>query len=184
MKRLFATLFATCGVGFSPIAPGTVGSLFALVIGYWIVDRFGWLECFIACVLVTVIGTLATAEYLRAHPEKSDPKEVVIDEVVGQWLTLLFPVLCLHLMSVLQTGSLHVITIEQSFILPYFALGFILFRLFDIVKPWPVSWIDRRLKNAVGVMADDLVAALMAGVFLYVGYIFAPLLLGTLSDSV
>lgn len=183
MKRWIATGIATCGVGFAPLASGTVGSLLGLGLGYLIVDRLGWLECFIAFVLVSIIGTWATAIYQKHHPERPDPKEVVIDEVAGQWLTLLCPILFLHLGTWIQMGTLHVIALEHDWVATYFALAFILFRLFDIVKPWPISWIDRRMKSAVGVMLDDLVAAFMAGVLLYVIYIVGPLLLGTTSET-
>lgn len=184
MTRGLSTAITTCGVGFSPIAPGTVGSLFALGLGYFIVDRFGWLECFIAFLLVTVLGTVATASYLRHYPENKDPKHIVIDEVAGQWLTLLCPILFLHLGTWIQMGSLHVIALERDWVSIYFALAFVLFRLFDILKPWPISFIDRRMKNAVGVMLDDLFAGLMGGVLLYVIYIVGPLMLGTAEETI
>ncbi len=177
--RLLATIIATCGVGFFPKAPGTMGSLFALGLGYLIIDRLGWLECFIAFMLVSMVGTWATAQYQKQHPTRLDPKEVVIDEVAGQWLTLLCPILFLHLGTWIQTGALHVIALEHDWVGTYFVLAFVLFRVFDIFKPWPISFIDRRMKNAVGVMLDDIVAALMAGVLLYVIYIVGPLLVGT-----
>lgn len=184
MKRALASAFSTWGVGLCPVAPGTVGSCLALALGYWIVDRFGWLEFFLAFIAVTLLGTLATHAYLRHHPEKSDPKEVVVDEVAGQWLTLLCPILFLHLGTWIQVGTLHVIALEHDWVGIYFGLAFVLFRLFDIVKPWPVSFVDRRFKNAAGVMLDDLLAAFMAGILLYVIYIVGPLVLGTAADSV
>ena len=183
MNRMLATLISTCGVGFSPVAPGTVGSAFALVAGYIIIDRFGWEECFYAFVAVTVIGVLATRAYLKHHPEKQDPKEVVIDEVAGQWLTLLCPILFLHLITWLQMGSLHIIALERDWVGIYFCLAFVLFRLFDIMKPWPISFVDRRMKSALGVMLDDLLAGFMAGVLLYVMYIVGPLVMGTEAET-
>lgn len=184
MNRTVATMIATCGVGMSPVAPGTAGSLFAVGAGYLIVDRFGWLECFIAFILATIIGTWATAVYQRNHPDRPDPKEVVIDEVAGQWLTLLCPILLLHLGTWIQMGTLHVIALERDWVATYFIVAFILFRLFDILKPWPISFIDRRMKNAVGVMLDDIFAGVMAGVLLYVLYIVGPLVMGTATDSI
>ena len=73
---------------------------------------------------------------------------MVIDEVVGQWLTL-------------------------SLIYPdvrYYAIAFVAFRLFDIIKPWPVSWLDRNVKGGLGIMVDDVAAGIYAGVFSYVIY--------------
>src|SRR3546814_16031355 len=79
-----------------------------------------------------------------------DPGAIVIDEVVGQWLTLV--------PAALEPWALNPWTV---------ALAFCLFRLFDVVKPWPVRWADRRLKGAFGVMADDVIAAAYAAAILY-----------------
>jgi phosphatidylglycerophosphatase A len=62
----------------------------------------------------------------------------------------------------------------------YLALGFLLFRLFDIVKPWPISWADRRIKGGFGVMFDDILAAIPAGTLLYVLYLCSPYVMGQL----
>ena len=74
-----------------------------------------------------------------------DPKQVVIDEIAGQWLVLL----------IVPPGALE------------YALGFVLFRIFDIFKPWPVSWADRTIKGGFGVMLDDILAALYAMIVLH-----------------
>lgn len=184
MNAVLAKAIATCGVGYFPKAPGTVGSLLGLALGYLIVDRLGWLELFIGFILVTLVGTWATKHYQALKPQNPDPKEVVIDEVAGQWLTLLCPILCLHLGTWVQMGSLHVIALEHDWVATYFALAFVLFRVFDILKPWPISFVDRRMKSAVGVMLDDVLAGLMGGVILYVIYIVGPLVLGTMEETV
>ena len=77
----------------------------------------------------------------------------VIDELAGQWLACAFAILPFG-------GWLAADTIS----LPAFALAFLLFRLFDIWKPWPVSWADSNLKGGIGVMTDDMIAGLMAGI--------------------
>ena len=77
---------------------------------------------------------------------QDDPGAVVIDEVAGQWLTLL---------PAATTVWWH------------WLAGFALFRFFDIVKPWPVGWADRRVKGGLGVMVDDIIAGAYAGVLLY-----------------
>ncbi|MEI6805462.1 MAG: phosphatidylglycerophosphatase A, partial [Myxococcaceae bacterium] len=93
--------------------------------------------------LVFVIGWWAT---FRALPtfKSQDPKEIVIDEVAGQGLALVF---C-------PPGWMALL------------LGFILFRLFDILKPWPISYVDRKIKNALGVMLDDMLAGVFAALIL------------------
>ena len=91
------------------------------------------------------IGWWASNQYLKATGRDDDPREIVVDEVAGQWLLLavLFPTWHSYL------------------------VGFILFRLFDIAKPWPVSVADRKIKGGIGVMFDDMLAALYPiGVYL------------------
>ena len=101
-------------------------------------------------VLAFAIGWWASAFYIR-DGRIQDPPEVVIDEVAGQSLTLAFAPMPLGL--------------------PWIAAGFVAFRLFDIWKPWPVSLAERRLPGGLGIMADDIVAALYAGLALVVGRI-------------
>ena len=90
-------------------------------------------------VIISVVGTFA-AQKASVLLNNQDPKEVVIDEVAGQGIALIFCPLAW----------------------PWFLAAFILFRFFDILKPWPVGWIDRNLHGGFGIMADDLVAGLYA----------------------
>lgn len=178
MNAALTRILATCIVGRMPFAPGTWGSLLGLGLGYLIVDRFGWFECFLAFVFITFLGAYVSGLYMRQQGGEHDPGEIVIDEVAGQWLTLLTPILLLHLGTWLQTGTLNVIALEHDWVGIYFALAFVLFRAFDILKPWPISFIDRKLKGGFGVMLDDLFAAVAAGVILYVIYIVGPIAFG------
>ena len=125
--------------GLSPKAPGTMGSLAALPFGYAILYYAGQEALLLATISVFCLGILATNIYLK-KTGKQDPGEVVIDEVAGQWIPLL----------IVGTDLLLLV------------LAFILFRLFDILKPWPISWMDRHIKGATGVMIDDIVAGLFA----------------------
>ena len=137
---LFGTWF---GAGLLPVAPGTWGSLAALPFAWAMMRTGGPLLLLVAAALATALGWWATARYLEATDVK-DPGEVVIDEVAAQWLTL---------------------TIADPAVWWQWALGFALFRLFDITKPWPANVIDRG-RGAFAVMADDTVAALYALVVL------------------
>lgn len=135
------TLLATWfGSGLLGKAPGTCGSLAALPFAALILWAGGNLGLLIAAGVVFVLGLAVSGRYAQAG-EDPDPGPVVIDEVAGQWLTLV--PLCL--------------TIES------FALGFVLFRFFDIAKFWPISVAERRLSGGLGIMADDIVAGLLAG---------------------
>ena len=133
-----ATLVGTWfGAGLLPLFPGTWGSLAALPLA-WLMLVYGSPQLlFIAAVLALLIGWWATARYLRAS-ESRDPAEIVVDEVSGQWLALVF---------------------ADPARWWQWALCFALFRLFDIAKPWPARAIEAR-RTALAVMADDSVAAL------------------------
>ncbi len=136
--ELIATFFL---VGRLPRAPGTFGSLAALPILYLLHVHWGAIAVGLFAGTVAILGTWATAAYLRGT-EESDPGSIVIDEVLGQAIAVL----------VLSAAPL-----------PYL-FGFVLFRIFDIVKPWPANIIDARMKSAAGVMLDDVVAGIYAGV--------------------
>ena len=132
------------GAGFLPGMPGTWASAAALPFA-WVLVLLGgpWLLVAAAAALFAV-GLWASARYM-AITKVHDPGPVVIDEVVGQWLTLAFIPLN-----------------------PWaYILGFFLFRVFDVLKPWPVGWVDRRVGGAFGVMIDDVLAAVYAGIALY-----------------
>jgi phosphatidylglycerophosphatase A len=132
------------GAGLLPKMPGTWGSLAALPFAWALASIGGGWLLLAAAAGVFLIGLWASERYMRIV-QVHDPSAVVIDEVVAQWLTLAFvpldPVL--------------------------YMLGFLLFRAADVLKPWPASWIDRRVGGAIGVMADDLVAALYAALVLW-----------------
>lgn len=141
-----ATMLATWfGSGRIRWAPGTWGSLAALPFAFAIQYLWGPWALLGAAVVVFLIGWWASDSYVHAAG-RDDPSEVVIDEVAGQWLALL--------PAAVATWW-------------HWPLGFVLFRVFDIVKPWPVGTADRRLKGGFGVMADDVIAGVYAGAFLY-----------------
>lgn len=130
-------------------APGTWGSLAAVLIG-WGIDRWlGTPVLLAATVLVTALGFWSVGLALKDRPGE-DPSEFVIDEVAGQWLALLFPAFGFWMRDV-------------PMVWPGPLAAFLLFRLFDIRKPWLVGRADRR-HDAPGVMLDDLWAGLFAGI--------------------
>jgi phosphatidylglycerophosphatase A len=140
-----AALIATgCGIGLLPKAPGTWASLAALPLA-WLLDHFaGRASLVIAGVVIALVGVWASQVYVARH-RVEDPGEVVVDEIAAQLLVL----------------AAVPLTLLSSM------LGFLLFRLFDIVKPWPVSWADRTIKGGFGVMFDDLLAAAYAALALF-----------------
>ena len=134
------TFVATVGgIGLLPGAPGSWGSLAALPAAWLVLDHLGPWALGAAAILVFALGCWASEAVIR-RAEDDDPGPVVIDEVAGQFAALL----------------------PAATELWQFALGFVLFRIADIVKPWPASWADRRVKGGLGVMADDAIAAIYA----------------------
>lgn len=149
MSRMIATVF---GAGFLRPASGTWASAIAVVLAVAAYQAGLALLVPLGAVVATAAGLWAVPPYLRATGGE-DPSEVVIDEVAGQLLALSFTVLPLwwHGVPDLLTGAW-----------PGWLVPFALFRLFDIWKPWIIGRADRR-HDAAGVMLDDLLAGLFAG---------------------
>lgn len=149
--HLIATGF---GSGLSPVAPGTVGSLAALPL-CWLLSLCSWPYALAAIVGLSLVGIYTsqrTSDDLGVH----DHGGIVIDEFAGMAITFFLVPLSL----------------------PVIVLGFLLFRLFDIVKPGPVGYLDRTLSGGIGIMADDLLAGLLACLLLHgVVWLFPSLLL-------
>ncbi len=141
-----ATALATLGpIGHFPKAPGTWGSLASIVAAPWLylsLPLWGRVAA-LAAIFLVGIWACARAEVIF---DKKDPGCVIIDELFGQWLALLF-----------------------FYGLPiwYLIVGFGLFRFFDILKPWPVKWAEDAFPGGLGVMLDDGVAGLYAMGFLH-----------------
>lgn len=138
---LVSTVF---GCGFLPFAPGTWGSALALPIAWFMLEGYGAAGLAAAAAAVFLVGLWSANIYVRRSSE-TDPAPIVIDEVAGQLLVL------------------TIAPLQWS----WFLLGLALFRLFDIVKPWPASWAERRFRNGFGVMLDDVFAAVYAWAALY-----------------
>ena len=150
MRIFNLTILSWFGSGYSPKAPGTAGSLAALPFAWIIATTWGPLSLLLAGLIAFGIGWVSA----NASPEaQKDPGWVVIDEVAGQWLTL---------------------AIVPPDVLLY-AIGFLAFRVFDIFKPWPIRTLEQKVPGALGVMIDDVAAAVYAGAVLYI----ATLILGS-----
>lgn len=132
------------GIGLVPGAPGTWGSLAALPLA-WGLQWLGGPPLLAAATLAVFVLGLWSADVYGRRTGREDASEIVIDEVVGQWIAIL----------AVPPGLIA------------YALGFVLFRAFDILKPWPISWAETRLRGGWGVMADDVLAGLFAAVLLF-----------------
>ena len=142
LRDLFASpanfLGLGLGSGLSPIMPGTAGTL-AAIIPYLFLQHLPLTAYLLVIVITALVGIKicdATAKSLGVH----DHGSIVWDEFVGFWITMIAA----------PTGWQWILA------------GFILFRFFDIVKPWPISWLDKHVDGGFGIMIDDVVAGLMA----------------------
>jgi len=142
MRKLFLTLFYS---GLSPKAPGTVGSFLALILGIALLQIIDVSTLFLLAILITVIAV----KQINIYEEEvgvHDGKEIVIDELAGMWIAL----------------SICGINEENFYIMA--ALAFIFFRIFDIWKPSIIGRIDEKVEGGWGVMGDDVVAGIAAGI--------------------
>lgn len=172
-------------IGKIKYCPGTFGSLAAFPLCYLImhfsiikqvVFYFPHLESLqqellsiflvqsLSCMFLFSIGTYFSSIYLK-YAVGDDPKEVVIDEVVGQMLVI---ILCFTSVIFIQHSKLQNLLGDKiiNFIF-LFLLPFSLFRFFDILKPWPINWLDKNIKGGIGIMLDDVLAAIFASVVHY-----------------
>ena len=142
---LFATWF---GCGLSPKAPGTIGSIGTFPFAF-LIFAFGGIAAFAAFTCITTVNGFWASTKFEQETNTHDSKMVVIDEVAGQSISL---------MPAFILSGLNPI---------YIILAFPLFRFFDIIKPWPVSYFDKQVKGALGVMGDDIVAGILAALCLW-----------------
>lgn len=151
MKRLARLIATVCGVGYLRPAPGTWGSLVALPLG-WLMHVIGGFPLLLLAIAATYLKGLWATRLMTRDSDDHDPSEIVIDEVAGQMIALL-PL----------SYSAWTMEIDILRLWPGWIAAFLLFRLFDITKPWLVGWADRR-GDAMGVMLDDVIAGIFAAI--------------------
>jgi len=153
LPRASAVVSTVFGIGYFPQAQGTIMSAIALPLGILIAMYGGGAMGLLgSSIIVLVVGILSCSDYVR-ETGNPDPSECVIDELAGQWLASAF----------VAWGTVS---------LPAFILSFLLFRLFDIWKPWPVYLAETKLHGGLAVMMDDIVAGLMAGALAFVAHYY------------
>lgn len=153
MMKTILTNIATLGpVGHLPKMPGTWGSLASAATAPWLFLPFSLSGRIAILVAIFVIGTSACTQAEKTLGSK-DPGCVIIDELFGQWLTML-PFAVLNVWGI--------------------ALAFGLFRLFDIFKPWPIKNAEKSFSSGLGIMIDDGIAGIYAGIILFVLLPYIP----------
>ena len=144
LNTLFVTMF---GLGKIPKIPGTFGSLATIIILYifFHVLNLSSSSILICLIIIFIFSFLAVAIHIK-DSENKDPKEVIIDEFIGQSI----PIYLYEISHGTEKTS------DEAII--FYGLCFILFRFFDIIKPFPVSYFDKNFKNSFGVIMDDIFA--------------------------
>ena len=143
---IFPTLF---GIGYSPIAPGTIGSIFSIVFLYFLI-KFVSYSFLVIIFLIIFFTSLKLIEKYSNLLKSHDSSTIVIDEFLGIFLIILF---------------YDYLKFANDFIM--FLLILILFRFFDILKIFPINWVDNNIKNSFGVVLDDLLAGVYSIIVLY-----------------
>ena len=158
MIKKFNLLFLTCfQIAKLKIAPGTIASLFTCIVFLFLIN---FLSLFFILFLIIIIFLYSLNAINNSYQEfdSKDPQEIVIDEFVGQML----PLLAIPVYETLYPSSK----------LFYCVVAFLLFRFFDILKPFPISYIDKNTTGALGVMLDDVVSGLFTIVIMTIVFFF------------
>ena len=143
---IFTTLF---GIGYSPIAPGTIGSILSIVFLYFLI-KFVSYSFLVIIFLIILFTSLKLIEKYSNLLKSHDSSTIVIDEFLGIFLIIIF---------------YDYLKFANDFIM--FLLILILFRFFDILKIFPINWVDKNIKNSFGVVLDDLLAGVYSIIVLY-----------------
>ena len=159
---LILTMF---GIGRSKFAPGTLASLVTCLIYFPI---FIYKPNFLILIIIFFIlstYSIILIDYLENKFKKKDPKEIVIDEFIGQSIPILYLYVTINI-----TGAIHQNWHDYlGFLLVSFFSFFLLFRFFDILKPFPINLVDKKMKNGFGVVFDDILAGTFSAIIYSIG---------------
>lgn len=153
MEKFFVTIF---GIGFSKFAPGTIGSFVGVLFFYFFYNLFSknYILFFLFIFLIFILSWYFTYVYIlknRIH----DPSEIIIDEFLGQLISLT-PILFINNFK-----------LEKIIFLELMVLSFLLFRFFDILKPWPIYIVDRS-RTSLSILLDDVIAGLFSSTIIFI----------------
>ena len=157
MKKINVLISTFFGNGYISKIPGTFTSLSTLIILYILFEilQFKNLNYILILYSITFFYSFYAVMDSETEFENKDPRQIVIDEVLGQAMPLIF---------IVYLSSKNLINVPVEI---YYFLSFILFRFFDIVKPFPVSYFDKQHKNFFGIIMDDIMAGLYTMLIIY-----------------
>ena len=171
IEKFGLTLLTMFGIGRIKYAPGTVASFFTCLIYYTFFYHYTYDPGYspdgiyflwnnyiylIFIYLILFIYSIILIDKLTHHFKKKDPKEIVIDEFIGQSIPLIFLLYWNFKVRLIYPFELGIVA------------SFILFRFFDIVKIFPINIIDKKIKNGLGVMLDDIIAGIYSSIIIYI----------------
>ena len=158
MKKINLLISTFFGNGYVSFIPGTLTSLSTLIILYVFFEVFNFKNLNYILILYSIIFFYSFYAVMDSENEfeNKDPRQIVIDEVLGQAMPII-------LIVYLSSNNLINIPVEI-----YYLISFFLFRFFDIVKPFPVSYFDKQHKNFFGIIMDDIMAGLYTMIIIYI----------------
>lgn len=146
MEKFARLLASGFGIGYWPKAPGTWASAYTAGFAFLIQIYLGNIALLVFAALVCILCVWVTEQLIKKDPSLSDPSWIVLDEVAGQSIVFAY-------------------VFDRDIWLAI--LAFAAFRFFDILKPWPISVVDRKMTGSLGVLLDDVVAGILAGLVVY-----------------
>ena len=154
-KKFYINFLTIFGIGKIKYAPGTFASLFACLFYFYLFSQNVNFSIILIFYFFIIISSINLISHLSKHFKKKDPKEIVIDEFIGQSIPILF------------LYALFINTQDRELFYFLTPITFILFRFFDILKPFPINLIDKKMKNSLGVILDDILAGLFSIISLF-----------------
>jgi len=155
-------LLTMFGIGYFKYAPGTIASFITCLTFYLLWSLFGIRNLFFPFMFFTIIIFIYSTILIDKFYKGDDAKEIVIDEFIGQSIPLLSMININLKLKLITTPFTDYPTEVWIF------LSFVLFRFFDILKPFPINLIDKKIKNGFGVILDDIVAGIFAAISIYI----------------
>ena len=162
---LILTMF---GIGRSKFAPGTLASLVTCLIYFPI---FIYKPNFLILIItfsIFSIYSIVLIDQLQNKFKKKDPREIVVDEFIGQSIPILTVYVTINITGAIDQDWYDYL----DFLTVSFLSFFLLFRFFDIIKPFPINLIDKKMKNGFGVVLDDVLAGIFSAIIYWIGYYF------------
>jgi phosphatidylglycerophosphatase A len=162
---LILTMF---GIGRSRFAPGTLASLVTCLVYFPIfIFKPNFLILIITFALFSIYS-IVLIDLLQNKFKKKDPREIVIDEFIGQSIPILSVYVAINITGAIEKNWYDYL----GFLSTSFLSFFLLFRFFDILKPFPINVIDKKIKNGFGVVFDDILAGIFSTIIYWIGYYF------------